>query len=462
MNLHMDLHWSKTKDITKIKIMKNIFITLVLLASLCLNTFGQQKIVPLKVGDQIPDLLLTNIKNSPYSTIQSSKIYGKGLMIINFWATWCVPCVREMPFFDRLQDQFKDNFEMVFVSQENDKTIDRFIKGNTGLYNFKPIYGDTLLSKYFPHIILPHNVWIDNKGMIRAITDDIAVNENTISAFLQSNIAPAELKAENLDFDFTKPLQTSDSVFTYRSIFTPYDPSIGNGGEIHNWEAEDRTTLKRYYGWNRSKSDLIYKAFMKTGLPFNTKLLSVNSKDSSSFFYPEYIKEENWKRKRGTKDWDKWKKENIYSYELNFKKGISHSLFYRYFQQDICRIFNINVKVVPKEKPCWVISNPKKSIIPPSDKEKVISLRVSENVLIGQKQTIQELITSLATLYQKQSLLFIDETNIGYPIDFYKTLASADYTKTLDISSVAEYFKEIGLEMKLETRFYPHLEVTDL
>lgn len=33
---------------------------------------------------------------------------GDTLFVINFWATWCAPCIRELPAFEALQDQYKD------------------------------------------------------------------------------------------------------------------------------------------------------------------------------------------------------------------------------------------------------------------------------------------------------------------------------------------------------------------
>lgn len=37
--------------------------------------------------------------------------------VVNFWATWCAPCVKEMPYFEKLGQEYKnDNVEVLFVS----------------------------------------------------------------------------------------------------------------------------------------------------------------------------------------------------------------------------------------------------------------------------------------------------------------------------------------------------------
>src|SRR5688572_17761921 len=51
--------------------------------------------------------------------------------VINFWATWCMPCIEEMPWFNKIVNQSK-NVELVFVSLDNYKAypqkIQSFIK----------------------------------------------------------------------------------------------------------------------------------------------------------------------------------------------------------------------------------------------------------------------------------------------------------------------------------------------
>jgi thiol-disulfide isomerase/thioredoxin len=44
----------------------------------------------------------------------SKQLNGK-MVLINFWAPWCKPCVKEMPTFVELQEKYKDNFTIVAV-----------------------------------------------------------------------------------------------------------------------------------------------------------------------------------------------------------------------------------------------------------------------------------------------------------------------------------------------------------
>lgn len=52
------------------------------------------------------------------NTLDSIKNANKGnVILINFWATWCKPCVEEFPDLIKLNNEYKDkNFKLVFVS----------------------------------------------------------------------------------------------------------------------------------------------------------------------------------------------------------------------------------------------------------------------------------------------------------------------------------------------------------
>lgn len=97
------------------------------------------------------------------TTIKLSDHYGK-VLYIDFWATWCGPCVRETPFMEQLAERYKDNGKIEFISISTDKNVeawrDKVQKDNPAWPQYR-IYGqegEDFLSainlKYIPRFLL--------------------------------------------------------------------------------------------------------------------------------------------------------------------------------------------------------------------------------------------------------------------------------------------------------------------
>ncbi len=55
----------------------------------------------------------------PLLHAQDDKTY-----VVNFWATWCAPCVKELPYFEKINKQYKDkNVEVLLVSLDFPKKV---------------------------------------------------------------------------------------------------------------------------------------------------------------------------------------------------------------------------------------------------------------------------------------------------------------------------------------------------
>ena len=70
---------------------------------------------------------ITSVKTYTYSELKPllEKKDGK-TYIVNFWATWCAPCVKELPYFEKINQEYSDkNVEVLLVSLDFPKQVEK-------------------------------------------------------------------------------------------------------------------------------------------------------------------------------------------------------------------------------------------------------------------------------------------------------------------------------------------------
>ncbi len=80
-----------------------LLLLLSLVTPLAAAPYGGAPFAPYK-GDPLPSFTLPDLDGTPWS-LEAAR--GQ-VVVVNFWATWCPPCVAEMPALDRLQKKFAD------------------------------------------------------------------------------------------------------------------------------------------------------------------------------------------------------------------------------------------------------------------------------------------------------------------------------------------------------------------
>ncbi|BAV32778.1 alkyl hydroperoxide reductase [Sulfuricaulis limicola] len=138
---------------------------LTLLAHSALAAAPAQTMTPVADRPTAADFALKDIDGKLRRLSESR---GK-VVLVNFWATWCPPCRREMPSMQRAWTQLKsENFEMLAINVGEDEDTIFGFTFSTGVELTFPILldRDAQVIKAWPVIALPTSFVVDPQGRI--------------------------------------------------------------------------------------------------------------------------------------------------------------------------------------------------------------------------------------------------------------------------------------------------------
>lgn len=180
---------------------------------------GQQpaaEVQALKPGDRLPEAFWEtqhkwvdregNLRMQSFSAFRHRK-----LILLDFWATWCAPCLYSLHKLDSFQQKYGNDLAVLPVTNENEALAATFLKKEE-LQLSSLVEGN--LKNYFPHRFIPYQVWISADTVMATSTGEYVT-------------------AANLDMALSGK---SINVLTEQTDFYPYQPTAplvfnGNGGD---------------------------------------------------------------------------------------------------------------------------------------------------------------------------------------------------------------------------------------
>lgn len=158
----------------------------------------------IKVGDKAPELKPGKWLQGGPITIEPGKCY-----MVEFWATWCGPCVASIPHLEKLHRKYKDKGFIIIgmnAGETDEKKVQAFLNKRKDEMTYAVAFPGADYPKTSNWLNpagqngIPCSFLIDKNGNIAAITHPIFINDEAVEAFLSGKpiktiLAAAEEKA---------------------------------------------------------------------------------------------------------------------------------------------------------------------------------------------------------------------------------------------------------------------------
>ncbi|MCG8525308.1 MAG: TlpA family protein disulfide reductase [Opitutales bacterium] len=116
------------------------------------------------LNKEAPHLSFHTVDNDQHQTLED---YRGNVIVLNFWATWCAPCIKEMPELEKLQHDFRDKgLVVIALSDESREKLLKFSSNQK--HDFTTVYNRQIeWIEISMGTARPLNLIIDRDGIIK-------------------------------------------------------------------------------------------------------------------------------------------------------------------------------------------------------------------------------------------------------------------------------------------------------
>lgn len=133
-----------------------------------------------------PDFTLPNLQNQ---LVQLSELKDK-IIVLNFWATWCAPCVKEMVFFQEIQTRYPDQVLILAINQEEKPEVVKQFIQDMGFSMEVLLDQKGEVINLYKVLALPNTFFIDGQGVVRYHHMGSLTKEQLEVYLAQTGLAP--------------------------------------------------------------------------------------------------------------------------------------------------------------------------------------------------------------------------------------------------------------------------------
>jgi thiol-disulfide isomerase/thioredoxin len=406
----------------------------------------KKKIKALSIGDHVPDFGFSMLNYSNPSA-KLSDFKGK-LVILDFWGSWCYSCLHAIPKLDKLQKEFADKLQLIFVNSAEttgdtrEKVIQSIKKySNNSQLSFLVSYEDSIALKYFPHVYLPHYVWITPNGIVKAITEAEDVTEENIKAILENENVELSLPVK-MDYFPNKLMDLGlegqpiiDENLAHYSIFKK-----GKINGLSRIVARRELPAKDGEGQvsrGISLRNVPLTELFETAINYSKKTLNgelhkrivLDIKDPSKFYFdPTKMSKEAWET------------DNLYTYDLIIPEG-QMKIIDEFIWRDLNMYSGYSGRIESRILNCLVLTETEKAKFDPSKNGIGPSITIKDGVCTITSSSTESF-TSVLDKNPRIKIPVINKTkkNIRFDISF-------DYDH-FDLNKLNKQLAALGLQLK--------------
>lgn len=206
----------KTNRAAKNKYLTNHMMkTFVLYLLISLPLIGLAQGVTIKAGDDFPAIPIKDvlINNRLTKQFNLNEVKDRKFYILNFWGTWCSPCIPEMDTLAILQKSNADRIQVIAISDESVSRLQIYLKAKP-----TPVWiaSDTtaLFYRLFNLSYVGQSAIIDANHKVVAVVKTHSINQKMLNTLYRGGAITSDADVKQ------KPVNTADDIFGVDSTLT--------------------------------------------------------------------------------------------------------------------------------------------------------------------------------------------------------------------------------------------------